>query len=286
MIDIIYTSVPMSDCERNELLYNGSLIVFKQIPGMLEVNCILDRMIRENFGNDPMRVVSKCPDLFDVNMKNLQKDFRNNRDVLPFFKLALGQSGMDLGGNYADSLFLRCVPPIPNVTNLTRGKIGVHRDTWGSNIQQQINWWSSVYSLTEANTIVFYPKYWQTPVSNDTDNWSYEAFCAARTTAMLSDRPSCIEYPYAPSATQELQSSDAVSVVVNPGDILCFSSAHLHASTPDPEKYSRFNIELRSFTGRDVRDENDSEPRNIDNAQVDPKYEWFKCLRDGSDFHA
>jgi hypothetical protein len=281
-MEIIKSSQPLSDKSRNHLLYNGDVIIFEQLPAILELNASLDRIVQNTFGEITKDFVFGEPiskqfgAAFNTRIEQLQKCFSEEPRFTALFRSALKQTGMDIECNYADALFLRCVPPLLK-NNMYRGRIAHHRDTWGSNIQQQINWWSSLCSTTEENTLVFYPEYWGKPIENSTSEWSYSAFCEARVFAKQQGILH-IDYPYAPEATRPILCDNPVSIITNPGDLVCFSSAHLHASTEKPRGYCRFSIELRTFAEVDAY--LNTPPENVDNANLEPRYDWFKRLSD------
>jgi hypothetical protein len=43
---------------------------------------------------------------------------------------------------------------------------GFHRDTWGTNLYAQVNWWAPVYPITAGRTVALYPTLWSRPVAN------------------------------------------------------------------------------------------------------------------------
>lgn len=43
-----------------------------------------------------------------------------------------------------------------------------------------------------------------------------------------------------------IDTADAWAAVIDPGEMLCFSGAHLHASIPNTTDVARFNIETRT----------------------------------------
>ncbi|WP_293264996.1 hypothetical protein [Neptunomonas sp.] len=279
---IVKVSQLLDDRERNYLLYNGDVIIFEKIPAILELNGYLDRLVQDVFGGlSKCSMLNECSSkqdssVFGVNIERLQNRFRKEPAFADLFRSALKQTGMDIERNYADVLFLRCVAPLLK-KNIHRGRIAHHRDTWGSNIQQQVNWWSSLYPTSDENTLVFYPEYWDTPVENSTSEWSYSDFCKARSLAKQKGL-SHINYPYAPEVTQSVLSNKSLSIVTSPGDLVCFSSAHLHGSTEAPRGSCRFSIELRTFAERST--DLNIPPKNIDNANGEPRYDWFKRLSD------
>ena len=69
---------------------------------------------------------------------------------------------------YWDSVYLRIVPP---TAERSIGTIGLHRDTWSSNVLQQTNWWLPLRPLSDERTIAFYPGYSSKPIANTSADW-------------------------------------------------------------------------------------------------------------------
>ena len=51
---------------------------------------------------------------------------------------------------------------------------------------------------------------------------------------------------------RSVESASELRVVVEPGDLLCFSGAHLHASVPNATGVARFSVEARTVDAEDV----------------------------------
>ncbi|GGK75804.1 hypothetical protein [Amphritea balenae] len=276
---------PITDVQRSQILFNGDLIVFKQLPALAELNRQVDYLIQEIQGHPRSYLLTieqgrEHDSKYLQLMQQIQQTFAENSLFSELFYRALYQVGVDAQANYADKLFLRSVPPlaIKQPDNpLFRGGIRPHRDTWGSNIQQQINWWSPVYPVTEQNSIVFYPAYWDSAVVNSTASWSFDAFCRARKNA---EKGQTIGYPYAPQVLEPIEDIKQQVVVIEPGDLLCFSSAHLHASVPNNTGLTRYSYELRSFNLDDIAQQR--MPVNVDNAATKPHYNWFNRMSEQS----
>ncbi|BBB25343.1 hypothetical protein [Amphritea japonica] len=279
-------STAITDAERSEILFNGDLIVFKQLSVLSELNSQVDALVNEGLSakylvtSDQISGQVTGRESGNKYLQRIQQSFSENPQFARFFCLALRQCGVELNLSYADKLFLRSVPPRESEqpdSPMFRGSIKPHRDTWGSNIQQQINWWSPVYPVTEQSAIVFYPDYWDRAVANSTDRWSFEAFCTARDQA---GEDGSIDYPYAPQVLEPIETTREQIVVVEPGDLLCFSSAHLHASVPNSSGQTRYSYELRTFNLDDIA--RTHMPINVDNAATEPHYNWFQRLSDQS----
>ncbi|GMQ90373.1 MAG: hypothetical protein BMS9Abin10_0744 [Gammaproteobacteria bacterium] len=67
-------------------------------------------------------------------------------------------------------------------------------------------------------------------------------------------------------------------MVVKPGDLLCFSGAHLHASVPDESGRARFSIETRTVNFDDLRDSYGAP--NVDGEGAEKMVRWFCHIED------
>ena len=50
---------------------------------------------------------------------------------------------------------VRVAPAENNLPYREASRINIHRDTWGTNLYQQINWWAPVSNVEEKNTMIF-----------------------------------------------------------------------------------------------------------------------------------
>jgi ectoine hydroxylase-related dioxygenase (phytanoyl-CoA dioxygenase family) len=65
-----------------------------------------------------------------------------------------------------------------------------------------------------------------------------------------------------------------VPVLIEPGDLLCFSGAHLHASRPNRTGRTRLSIDTRIVEGGDLRA--GKGPANVDGHAPRTVHEWFR----------
>ena len=78
--------------------------------------------------------------------------------------------GLDPAATVRDRLHLRFQPHQPPDAALVRTRstatVRFHRDTWGTNLYAQVNWWAPVYPLTAGRTMAMYPQLWSKPLRN------------------------------------------------------------------------------------------------------------------------
>ena len=157
----------------------------------------------------------------------------NSEECKPLFAEALDAAGAKKDDLFWDTLGLRVAPPVRDESDWNkrgfRSHVAVHRDTWGAGFQAQINWWSPLWPLAARRTMGFYPSYWARPLANTTAEWSFREFLASRKKA-TGGRAAA--YPSAPRALASPDESP-LPLLMRPGALLCFSSAHLHSSIPN-----------------------------------------------------
>lgn len=272
-MDIIQLDQPISDAERAALLFAGHLLVYRQRPAMQRMIAYTRELLEDELpGLDPVTVQKHLSrEEFLERVGAVQTRFRTSEDAKLIFFDVLRECGVTTEQCYYDHFPLRVVPFDATHNGAHRAAIGHHRDTWGSNVQCQQNWWAPVFSLEAERTIAFYPDYWEKPLANNTATWSFEEYLATRKTA----RPERgIAYPSAPRPSETVDESGVVKVVIQPGDVLAFSSAHLHASVPNTTDAIRYSVEMRTIHQSDL-DAGRVAP-NVDNAATVPMYRWFR----------
>ena len=188
-------------------------------------------------------------DEFLLRAEAARREFENNPAVPGLFAAAVAAAGVPPARVFLDLPRLRIAPPVATHSGGLTSHIGPHRDTWGVGVQAQVNWWSPVWPVSRGRTIGFFPAHFRRPLANTTAAWSFAEYNAARKSAPPGRRP---EYPSAPVPLTAPDEAP-VPAVAAPGDLLCFSAAHLHASIPNATALTRFSVEIRSVDPDDVR---------------------------------
>jgi hypothetical protein len=230
--------------------------VFKQVGPLLKLARLLDGWIGEQPGEDEIA--------------ELQRQVRGDRRVRELVGAALEQAGVDPRRTYWDKIHLRIVPPTAGDGQI--GTIGVHRDTWGSNVLSQTNWWLPIRPLAAERTIAFYPSYWSRPIENTSASWDLDEIRERR-------RKGDEDVPIVPEPTEPVDADSELRIVIEPGDLLCFSGAHLHASVPNTTAETRCSMELRTVNAEDV--ERGRGAPDLDGRAPQVPLEWFRSMVDG-----
>jgi hypothetical protein len=162
--------------QRGALIYRGKLLVFKQVPAIQRLRAFADELITAAFNpHAPEKAQFELErDEFLSLAATTHSRFKKHPESRKLFRSALDEIGVDIERSYWDRLLLRILPHGDTHAGGLASRAGIHRDTWGSNLYQQTNWWAPIYALTPERTIVFYPDYWSQPVENTSASWSYD----------------------------------------------------------------------------------------------------------------
>ena len=82
--------------------------------------------------------------------------------------------------------------------------------------------------------------------------------------------------PIVPTPTEPVDADSELRIVIEPGDLLCFSGAHVHASVPNTSGATRFSVELRTVTAEDIQAGRGAP--NVDGEAPRVAWRWFRGI--------
>lgn len=122
-----------------------------------------------------------------------------------------------------------------------------HRDTWYSHPQSQISWWMPLHDVTEADTFVFYPEYFDRAAENDSGDFDYDTWIRDRRSLRIGwQNPNAGTEALYPGFRGELPETETVGFSARAGDMLVFAGAHLHRTLPNNTGKTRFSVDFRT----------------------------------------
>ena len=266
---------PMSHDELSRRVFAGEVICFRNLKAARKLARAARKEARKAFhpAHPPHAHRTFNKEEFFARANEAQKNF-NSAKYKTIFADILREISLPAEEMFWDTLGLRVNPPAKTHAGGYRSAVKAHRDTWGTALQAQINWWAPVWQLSARRTMGFYPSYWSRPLANTTAQWSLEDFLAARKQAAPGEAAAY------PSAPQPLQQPDeqALPVLIRPGELLAFSSAHLHATIPNTTTASRFSFEIRTLNAQDLKQQRGAP--NTDCESSPPLYRLFRGIDD------
>lgn len=260
---------------RNRRIYAGDILIWQRLPAMVDLVERLGGHIRAEIGDDPEQAHRRMTeDELDAAIGRMRRAVAADETVSEGVSAALAATGVDLASNYGDGLKVRA--QAPRVDRGLRGTAALpaHRDTWGSNIMAQTNWWAPIFPTTPERTIMLYPGWFERAVTNDSAHWDF----AELLRRLKQDGPDT-DYPFLPIASEPPAATDALPISIEPGDLMAFSGAHLHASAPNTTDRIRFSLELRTVPADDARAGTGAP--NVDGSAPRITWQLFKRLSNG-----
>ena len=274
-LDLQYPTSPHNDTDRADAIFSGAVLIYRALPAMHElVDCVRE-ITRQELGlSDPCFAESELePAVFRHRASCARQVVRENDDVARLYKAVLVEVGVDVSAIFCDHFKLRLQPS--NDISRTRymRDLPAHRDTWGSNIHAQINWWAPVWPVTPDRTIGMFPALWSVPVANTSAEWCYREFIQQ----LKADENT--DYSMLPQCAEPPPPSEAVPIVIDPGDIMAFSGAHLHCSIPNRSGVARISTETRTVSAHDLLYSRSA--KNVDCEASVRQFDWFRNLETG-----
>ncbi|MEX1082088.1 MAG: hypothetical protein WD382_02845 [Halofilum sp. (in: g-proteobacteria)] len=275
MSAIHLTARALTERERNDRLYAGEIIIFRGFGAVAALTEHLAASCRRHLGDEPETVHQRlAEEVVNESAGALQHEVRQDARIAQMVNEALAAVGVDIERTFGDGLKQRVQMASSRSGARAVSPLGAHRDTWGSNIMAQTNWWAPVYPVTPERTLAMFPTLFDRPVANDSDGWDFRELL--RRLKQEGPEP---DYPLLPLASTAPDWREALPISIEHGDLLCFSGAHLHASVPNTTDRTRFSWELRTANGDDVAAGRGA--RNVDGHPVRTTYQLFRGLSSG-----
>jgi hypothetical protein len=259
-----FVTPPIDDARRSRWLFAGALLVFRRVAAL--------RRLQEH-AETVLRDVASTSDPSDPELiRQVRTAFGQHSATRELFAQMLSEVGVDLVQAYWDRPVLRIVPPDDRPAGTGTGTLEPHRDSWGSNVLEQTNWWAPLRPVTPDRTLAFHLLHWDRPVPNDSADWDLDTVKAGRRAGR--------EVQLVPRPTRAPDPAGELRLVVEPGDLVCFSGAQLHGSVPNTTDQTRLSIEVRTVHLEDLR-AGRAAPDIDGAAPHPPTWGWFRAIEGG-----
>ena len=252
-------------------IFEGKILLIKNSKEILKIIELTEQYFNYLFNTE---ITSSEKLKINYNKQNsiffeiIQNRIKFCKLIRKYFANFLLQIELGIQSTFMDYITFRYSPAsgMKNIGTLI--PTPAHRDTWASNIFNQINFWFPTHNVSDRNSIFFVPKYFQKRVSNNSDEWSFYRY--KKTKEFLSTPVSNIKFPR----------NQIVSFNVKKGEVLCFSGHHIHGSLVGES--DRLNLETRIVCDND--EENYKIPVNLDAMGTVRKNKWFRNLKTGKSY--
>lgn len=236
-------------------LYAGEVVRFSGLPSMADLVAFTRAFVEEQLAPHPPVEIHRHLDARALSMRlaEVQRGYSQSAEVKRLWRDLFEAVCLDPADTARDRLKLRFqvhreAGEVPAWSRST-ATVGFHRDSWGTNLAAQVNWWAPVWPITAQRTFAIYPRLWDVAIPNNSVD-----FDLADVMERLRTAPETVgSGQLAPRPTQAVEAREGVPVVLDPGEIIAFSSAHAHVGVPNHTGLTRISLETRTVSISDVR---------------------------------
>jgi hypothetical protein len=257
-----YLNRKTDDETRRESLFNGDFHLYTGLSGSWGLVEHARDLIAQAFGDlDPERAqFGMDVDEFVGRVAPLKAEFTNGQRSKELCRRFAIELGVDPERTYFDIPRLRVIPAENFLTAGVSYNYKAHRDMWYGHPQQLVNYWVPVFPVVGENVMSMYTDYFDRPVKNGSNAYDYDEWVAKHRHA-AAEKTTKDDRPH-PLPLEEIESRGEIRIAGDAGDVMMFSSNHLHASAPNTSGVTRFSYDLRTINIDDVREKRG--PRNVD----------------------
>jgi hypothetical protein len=277
----VYLDSKHDDATRRRRLYEGQIYVFSPRKSTQALIGHAASMIEAAFPDkDPRTAQFDMPvEKYVEVVAPLKPAFIHNDTTKKLIRDIMIEFGCDLDTTYQDVPRLRMVTSDAYLTSGVGYAHHMHRDTWYSAPQCQLNWWLPIYDMETECSMAFHPVYWTTPVKNGSPDFNYYEWNAVgRASAATQIKTDTRKQP---KPLEEIDHLPEVRFVVPPGGIVLFAGAQMHSTVPNTAGFTRYSIDFRTVNLEDVKAKRGAP--NIDNGSTGTSLRDFKKARDLTD---
>ena len=267
-------------------LYAGAIARFAPLEGMAAVLAVTQGFVEDALAPHPPTEIHRHHDqaALAALLAETQRGYANLPEAKAAWAALWGEVGIDPEDAARDRLTLRFQPPAalteaPGVRRpwaRSTATVSFHRDTWGTNLYAQINWWAPVYPITKDRTFAFLSDLFARPIENSSAD-----FDIADVIRRNREAPETVkEGEMVPHLLEEVDLAAAQPVTIAPGEIIAFSAQHAHVGLENTTDLTRISLDTRTLRISDARAGRGA--ANVDGRAKWATYGMFRRLSDGA----
>ena len=236
-------------------LYAGQIVRFTGMPQMAAITAFTRGFVQERLAPHPAPEIHRfhAPEALAKKLGEVQAAYAQSPEAKLLWSALFAAIGFDMQDTARDRLMLRFQahtdPESTPTWSRGTATVGFHRDTWGTNLAAQINWWAPVWPITAGRTFAIHPDLWDVPIANNSADFDLAEVMERLRTAPETLGPGQL----APRPTDPVAADRGLPVVLEPGEIIAFSSAHAHVGVPNHTGLTRISLETRTVSITDTR---------------------------------
>ncbi|MHA6127054.1 hypothetical protein ACX3YD_12820 [Pseudomonas fluorescens group sp. PF-1] len=247
--------IPGSARQFHDRIYAGDIIRIAELPAMAALVALtrawLEDALHPWAPPEIHRYLSH--DEQTLRFAQCQNAFARSKEVREHWRGVVESLGLAPDALACDRLHLRFQPHREPRQSTPRARatatVAFHRDTWGSNLYAQTNWWAPIYPITTGRTFALYPHLWQQALRNCSADFDMRAILerSHRDGRNAVDADEAI-----PHLLEAIDPQQGLAVDIAPGSLIAFSGAHAHAGVGNNTGLTRISFETRSVLIDDV----------------------------------
>ena len=240
----------MAADELRQQLYAGNLVVLTRLQALRDFVEYTRGELTELFRPHNPEYVHEHIDPAEMAklLGQWKPQFIHSEKSRKLVRAIIQEAGFGVSGTHYDLPKPRTSFPVGHLTTGVAFAFPWHRDVWYSAPAQQINWWLPIFPVREDNAMSFDVRSFDREVPNTSDAFDYYQNNASRlttatqVTAERQARPRALDH----KPGQELV------ILPAPGEVLLFSGAQLHVSTPNTSGHARYSVDFRTVDVSDL----------------------------------
>ncbi len=263
MLTPIYVNRRLTDDERRARVFDGGIFVYSAPPESARLVAWALELLDSAFGDlgDIRRAHQQLSvERFIERAGPVKSTFTNHDKTKRLCQELVAAMGSNPDLTYFDLPRLRIAPPREYLTAGVSYAYRPHRDTWYAHPRQLVNYWSPMFDAEIGHVMPMYLEYFSKPLPNESDTWDYDEW--VKTARFAASQNVTIESRHHPVPTSPLGETIDLRIVPNAGDLMIFSTCHLHASPRNDTGVIRYSFDLRTLNTEDLRQQRG--PRNLD----------------------
>ena len=276
-------AVPLSPRAFQDRIYAGDILCFRGLPAMRALVAFTQAFAEA--ATAPHHPTKAHEGLTESAQRAqfgaYQRTYAQNDEAKEHWAALYEAIGLGREGLACDRVIARVqthdVRPERRDRDLETAPLAFHRDTWGSNLYAQVNWWAPLYPVTAGRTMEIFPDLWRQALRNSSPDFDLREVIERRRSA---DAPPLDVDAVIPHVSEAVDPALGRPVLIEPGDIIAFSGAHAHRSVPNSTGLTRLSLETRTLWIADV--ETGRGAVNLDGAARWQAPGWFRRLSDGA----
>jgi len=249
----IYTNHDLADSERRDLVFSGNLLLYGRNAATDALAQGAIELITAAFApHEPQSAQFQLSvEEFIQIAGPLKTQFTNALRTKEQVRAVLEAFGCDLDDTYFDVPRLRIVPHGGYLSSGVSYAYKAHRDIWYASPTAQVNWWLPVFDVTADRAMSFFTEYWEKPLKNSSAEFDYGDWCAVgRKMAATQVKEDTRKHPL---PQESVSVASELRIAGTRGEVIMFSASQLHSTAPNQSGATRFSIDFRTFSLKDLR---------------------------------